>query len=57
MLKRDREAPDRLTATPHPGPTPRLNAERLKQPEGLLREGAKAHGWRPQSGTASRVPS
>jgi hypothetical protein len=57
MLKCDREAPDRLAATPHPGPTPRLNAERLEQSEGLLREGTKAHGWRPQSGTASRGPS
>jgi transposase len=54
-LKLDRESPDRLAAKPHPGPTPRLAAEQLKELEGLLLKGAKAHGWRTELWTASRV--
>lgn len=54
-LKIDRTQPDRLAAKPHPGPTPRLSADQLAQLEGLLKEGAKAHGWKTQLWTADRV--
>jgi transposase len=50
-----RTSPDGLAATPHPGPTPRLTADQMGQLEGLLKEGAKAHGWRTQLWTAGRV--
>ena len=50
-----RASPDGLAATPHPGPTPRLTADQMGQLEGLLKEGAKAHGWRTQLWTAARV--
>jgi transposase len=50
-----RSTPDGLSATPHPGPKPRLNAEQMAQLEGLLKEGAKAHGWKTQLWTAERV--
>src|SRR3954449_9621185 len=54
-LKLDRQSPDRLAAKPHPGPTPRLTAEQLKELEGLLLKGAKAHGWRTALWTTGRV--
>ena len=54
-LKLAREAPAKLAAKPHPGPTPRLTDEQLKRLEGLLRKGAKAHGWRTELWTAARV--
>lgn len=44
-----------LAAKPHLGPKPRLTAERLKELEGLLLKGAKAHGWRTELWTAARV--
>src|SRR5437763_1767276 len=43
-VKLARNTPEKLAAKPHPGPTPRLNAEQLKELEGLLLKGAKAHG-------------
>jgi transposase len=48
-------APDGLAAKPHPGPTPRLSGEQLRELEGLLKQGAKAHGWRNPLWTAGRV--
>jgi len=48
-------SPDGLTAKPHPGPTPRLTSDQLRDLEGLLKEGAKAHGWKAQLWTADRV--
>ena len=48
-------SPAGLAAKPHPGPTPRLTSDQLRAPEGLLKEGAKAHGWRTQLWTADRV--
>ena len=54
-MKLDRERPQALAAKPHPGRTPRLNPERLAELEGLLLQGAKAHGWRTQLWTADRV--
>jgi transposase len=54
-LKLDRIDPARLAAKPHPGPTPRLTPDQLKELEGLLKEGAKAHGWKTQLWTADRV--
>jgi transposase len=54
-LKLDRQDPDRLAAKPHPGPTPRLSDEQLKEVEALLLQGAKAHGWRTALWTASRA--
>jgi transposase len=50
-----RRSPQGLAARPHPGPTPKLTADQVKELEGLLREGAKAHGWRTQLWTAARV--
>ena len=44
-----------LAAKPHPGPKPRLTAEQLSELEGLLLQGAKAHGWRTELWTAARV--
>lgn len=46
---------DALAARPLPGATPRLSADQLRQLEALLLQGAKAHGWRNQLWTASRV--
>jgi transposase len=54
-VKLARRAPESLAAKPHPGPTPRLTDERLKELEGLLLKGAKAHGWRTELWTAARV--
>jgi transposase len=50
-----RSSPDGLAAQPHPGPKPRLSADQMAQLEGLLKEGAKAHGWKTQLWTAERV--
>jgi transposase len=44
-----------LDAKPHPGRTPRLNDQQLKQLEQLLLQGAKHHGWANQLWTADRV--
>jgi transposase len=54
-LKLDREQPQALAAKTHPGRTPRLNHEQLAELEGLLLQGANAHGWRTQLWTADRV--
>ena len=54
-LKLDRESPDRLAARPHTGPTPRLSDEQVKQLEGLLIQGTKAHGWHNDFWSAHRV--
>jgi transposase len=54
-LKMQREAPAELAAKPHPGRTPGLNSHQLGQLEELLLKGAKAHGWRTQLWTATRV--
>ncbi len=50
-----RAASDGLAARPHPGPRPRFSGEQLKELEGLLVKGAKAHGWRTELWTAARV--
>jgi transposase len=50
-----RSSPDGLAATPHPGPRPRLSADQVARLEGLLEEGAKAHGWKTRLWTAQRV--
>jgi transposase len=47
--------PDGLAAKPHPGPAPRLSPEQHRQLEDLLRQGAKAHGWRNNLWTCARV--
>ncbi len=54
-LKQEREAPDQLAAKPHPGRPPGLDADQLGQLEKRLLQGAKAHGWRTQLWTATRV--
>jgi transposase len=53
--KLDRQAPERLAAKPHPGPTPRLTDAQLKELEALMLQGAKAHGWRTHLWTAARA--
>src|SRR5262245_11638697 len=47
--------PDGLAAKPHPGPAPRLSGAQLAELEGLLRQGATAHGWVNELWTAPRV--
>jgi transposase len=54
-LKADRERPGPLAARPHPGRTPRLDEAAHRRLEGLLLQGAKAHGWRTDLWTAARV--
>jgi transposase len=54
-LAADDDRPDGLAARPHPGPTPRLADRQLHELEGLLAQGAKAHGWPNQLWTAVRV--
>src|SRR5574341_1377062 len=47
--------PGGLDARPQPGPTPGLTDADLRRLEGLLVQGAKAHGWPNQLWTAARV--
>ena len=47
--------PGGLDARPRPGPTASLTDADLRQLEGLLAKGAKAHGWPNQLWTAARV--
>jgi transposase len=54
-LAKAKESPEALAAKPHLGPKPRLTDEQIKQLEGLLLEGAMAHGWHNGLWTASRV--
>jgi transposase len=54
-LKWDRESPEKLTAKPSPGRTPRLDPKQRQHLERLLLQGAKAHGWRTELWTADRV--
>lgn len=54
-VKLAREGPGKLAAKPHPGRTPRLGEADRKRLEGLLLEGAVAHGWRTELWTAARV--
>ena len=54
-VKLDRGAPGRLAARPHPGPTPRLADEQIQELEGLLLQGARAHGWPNDLWSAHRV--
>lgn len=54
-LKLDRETAEGLAARPHTGPKPRLTDEQARQLEGLLLEGAKAHGWHNDLWSARRV--
>ncbi len=44
-----------LAAKPHAGRQPRLSADRLRELETLLRQGAVAHGWKTNLWSASRV--
>ena len=44
-----------LQAKPHTGPDPGLSDAQLGELEGLLVQGAKAHGWHNQLWTAARV--
>src|SRR3954452_4624231 len=48
-------SPEALAAKPHPGPAPRLTDPQLKELEGLLLKGAKAHGWHNDLWSAQRV--
>jgi transposase len=44
-----------LAAKPHPGPAPRLDDGQIKELEGLLLQGARAHGWHNDLWSAHRV--
>jgi transposase len=50
-----RAEPGGLDAKPHPGPQPRMSEDQLRHLEGLLLDGAEAHGWPNQLWTAARV--
>jgi transposase len=54
-VKLARANPASLAAKPHPGRTPRLGEADRRRLEGMLRQGAKAHGWRTELWTAARV--
>jgi transposase len=54
-VKLDRDNAEKLAAKPHTGPKPRLTDEQAKGLEGLLLEGAKAHGWHNGLWSAHRV--
>src|SRR3712207_6038941 len=54
-VKLAREEPAKLAAKPHTGPKPRLTDPQLQELEGLLLQGAVAHGWRTALWTAARV--
>ena len=54
-VKLARQSVQTLAAKPHAGPKPRLDADQIKQLETLLTRGAKAHGWRTDLWTATRV--
>jgi transposase len=54
-LAADRRGPRGLAAKPHPGPAPRLSDAQLRELEGLLAQGARAHGWANQLWTAARA--
>ena len=54
-VKLDRDNAEKLAAKPHTGPKPRLTDEQAKGSEGLLLEGAKAHGWHNDLWSAHRV--
>jgi transposase len=54
-VKLDRAAGETPAARPHTGPKPRLTDEQIKELEGLLRKGAKAHGWPNDLWSAHRV--
>jgi transposase len=54
-VKLARQSLGALAARPHPGPKPRLTPEQLEQLEGLLLQGAKAHGYRTELWTAARA--
>ena len=54
-VKLDRDSAEKLAAKPHAGPKPRLSAEQIKELEGSLLEGAKAHGWHNDLWSAHRV--
>jgi len=53
--KAARSGPERLAAKPHKGPAPRLSDAQLTELEGLLLQGATAHGWANALWTAPRV--
>jgi transposase len=50
-----KQSPAALAAKPHPGPAPRLTDPQIKELEGLLLKGAKAHGWHNGLWSAHRV--
>ena len=54
-LKLAQQAPDALAAKPHPGPKSRLTDEQIRELEGLLLQGAKAHGYHNELWSAQRV--
>src|SRR3954452_17442847 len=54
-VKLAKESLGGLAAKTHAGPKPRLSDAQLKELEGLLLQGAKAHGWRTELWTAARA--
>ena len=54
-VKLDRDAPEKLAAKPHTGPKARLSDKQVRELEGLLLKGAKAHGWPNDLWSAHRI--
>lgn len=54
-VKLDRDDAEKLAAKPHAGPKARLTDDQVRELEGALLEGARAHGWHNDLWSAHRV--
>lgn len=54
-MEMERQSPKALSATPHPGRKREMSASQERQLAGLLKKGARAHGWRDELWTAARA--
>lgn len=54
-MEMDRQGPEALAATPHPGRQREMSATQERQLAGLLKKGARAFGWNDDLWTAGRV--
>ena len=54
-MEMDRQGSEQLAATPHPGRKREMNFAQERRLAGLLKKGARAHGWRDDLWTAARV--
>jgi transposase len=54
-VKLAKQSVSKLAAKPHPGSTSRLDDGQIRELEGLLLQGARAHGWHNDLWSAYRV--